>query len=49
MLRDQQMSFLNLQQKADTKLRDARHIQDKMMGQCNLYLFKFCKYDIDFF
>lgn len=39
MLREQQLTFLNLQQKADTKLRDARQIQDKLMGQCNFYMF----------
>ena len=35
LLRDQQMSFLSLQQKAENKLKDARQLQEKlMMSQC---------------
>lgn len=35
-LRDQQMTLLSLQQKAENKLKDARQIQDKLMfAQCD--------------
>lgn len=36
LLRDQQMSLLSLQQKAENKLKDARQIQEKLItaSQC---------------